>query len=106
MSAAGLYKHLIHVIKINYAPDSYGSMVRSDDTVVKTRARIMHTGGSKGVEEGETWTQYSKQFMVHRYIKIDDFDEVEWNGNRYKITSIEDVPEYNHKLINTELINT
>lgn len=104
--AAGRYNKTITVFKQVYEPDEYGSMVRKDDIQYKCRAQVDYAGGSKSVENGETTVPYQKTFHVYRHNKIKDFDELEYDGNRYRILSVEDVPEWNKLIIQTELINT
>lgn len=104
--SAGLYRYPIKLVKQVYVRNDYGETVKQDDRVVCCRAEVTHQGGSKDIDNGETWIGYKKTFKVYRHNPTDDFTEVEYQGKRYRILSIEDVPERNQKIIAAELINT
>lgn len=105
MSSAGLYNTPIRIIKTKYEQDETGSMVKKDDCVICTRARIMHNGGGRGNENGDIAYLYNKQFQIHRYVQCIGYDEVEYQGRRYRILEIEDNEDYQYKMITTEEIN-
>lgn len=105
MASAGLFAHPIRIIKTKYEQDETGSMVKKDDCVICTRARIMHNGGGRTNENGDIAYLYNKQFQIHRYIKCEGYDEVEYQCRRYRILDIEDNEDYQHKMITTEQIN-
>lgn len=102
MASAGLFSHIIRIIKTKYEQDVTGSMVKKDDCIICTRARIMHNGGGRTNENGDIAYLYNKQFQIHRYVKCDGYDEVEYQGKRYRILEIEDNEGYQYKMITTE----
>jgi len=105
MASGGLFKHPVRIIKTKYVQDESGSMIKEDDCIICTRARIIHNGGGRTNENQDIAYLYNKQFQIHRYVKCEGYDEVEYQQRRYRILEIEDNQDYQYKMITTEEIN-
>lgn len=102
---AGMLNNIIKILSPTISKNEYGEDVETYHVARTTRARVIHNNGSKmNTNDEMVWTQ-SKQFEVRMYVKVDERDLIEWQHKRFKITYIEDIPEYNQKVINTELLN-
>jgi head-tail adaptor len=90
------------VITINEYGEGESNMVKT----YTTRARVENGSGSRGNQNNEITFSYYFTMYVRRYVPVTEKDEIEWQGNRYRILAIQVRREENDKIISTERINT
>lgn len=102
---AGRLNEVIKVYDAQETVNEYGE--RSVDYVYRytTRARVEFNTGNRLNENEEIVFNYNKTFNVRAYVPITETSQIEWQGRRYRILTLESRREYNDKVINTELIN-
>lgn len=70
-----------------------------------TRARVNYASGTRLIENEEIFYDVNRQFIVRHYIPVVDTDEIRWNGQRWRILSIDRNREYHDIIIQTSLYN-
>ena len=102
---AGRLNEVIKVYDAQETVNEYGE--RSVEYVYRytTRARVEFNTGNRLNENDEIVFNYNKTFNVRAYVPIVETSQIEWQGRRYRILTLESRREYNDKVINTELIN-
>lgn len=85
--------------------NSYGEEEITYQFSYETRARLVHDGGTRHIENGEVVLTHSKTFQVRIYVPVGEFDIVEWENKRYRILNVEPDKAQQLKTIKTELIN-
>lgn len=102
MDAAKLVE-LIDIYKQTKEMTPYGEV--RDKYVEKrcsTRAFVKFNSENKVTQEGEVIFTTNRTFIVRNYVPVDEYDEIEWNGKRYSIVSINRNKYYNNIEIYTE----
>jgi hypothetical protein len=103
---AGLLTELIDIYSPTYEVNEFGEKIQTYGLTYTTRARVEHNGGSRTNDNNEIFFDYSKTFTVRSYVPITESDQIEFEGKRYRVLSIENRRrDYNDKLVITELIN-
>lgn len=99
---------LNEVVKL-YRPvtviNEYGERVDTYEYAYTTRAKVDYNTGNRMVENGEIVFNYYKTFNLRSYVPVLNTYQIEWQGKRYRILTIESRREYNDIVVNTELIN-
>ena len=103
---AGQLNEIITIYTPISTTNEYGEMVEEWKEHTTTKANVMYSGGGRNIENGDVFLGYTKIFKVWRYVDIVEKMQIEWQSKRYRITSIEDVKQWNEKIITAELINT
>lgn len=103
---AGQLNEIITIYTPISTTNEYGEMVEEWKEHTTTKANVMYSGGGRNIENGDVFFGYTKIFKVWRYVDIVENMQIEWQSKRYRITSIEDVKQWNEKIITAELINT
>jgi hypothetical protein len=70
-----------------------------------TKARLVHNGGNRVIENNEVFFSHSKTFQVRDYVPVDDYDRIKWDNKYYRILNIEPDKERMNKTIQGELID-
>lgn len=102
---AGLLREIIEIYEPKVVVNSFGEQEQEYILLKPTKARVIHSSGSKAVENNEIVSNYSKTFHVRMYVPMSETYQIKYQGNMYSITSIEDVPQFNYKEIIAERIN-
>lgn len=102
---SGLLNKIIHVYRPTISQNEYGEQVQLYNHHLQTRARVDRLGGSRTTSNDEIIFSYTKTFKVWNYVDVKETDYIMYDGKKWRITSIDTYPEYNEKVINTELIN-
>ena len=102
---AGLLNKIIHIYRPTTTKNEYGEQVQHYVHHKQARARVGYAGGSRNNSNNEIIYSYSKSFKVWHYVDIQETDYIMYNNKKWRIISIEPIPERNEKIINTELIN-
>lgn len=85
--------------------NEYGERVESWAKIYDTRARVEYTGGRRAIENDEVWNPYTKRFEVRSYVPVDEQCRIEWQGQLWRVLSVERNREFNEIIVNTELVN-
>lgn len=102
---AGLLKEDITIKTSQIETNSFGEETESWVVKYKTKARLVHDGGTRMLDNSEIWYSATKTFEVRMYVPIDEYDHIVWKGKEYRILNIEPMDAQWKKIIKTELIN-
>lgn len=102
---AGLLNELIEIYKPELTINEYGEQVQTFVKSYETKARVIHSSGSRNIENNEIVNNYSKTLQLRYYVDINETYQIKYQGKMYRVTSIEEVRQYNYKEIIVELIN-
>ena len=105
MAVAGIFKEPITIKRPHAVKNQYGEEVIEYDTIWNTRARIVHDGGGRSTENESIFYTSLKTLEIRRYVPIDYFDIVEWDGRKYRVIDIEPFIAQQKQQIKIELIN-
>lgn len=105
MASAGQFKEIITIYKRTLEKNEYGQEQENYLPYQTTRAKVTYRSGNKTVENDEIVQIYTKTFTIHYYIKIVSTDRIKWNGEYYRILSIDKQQPYNQIVVETEVIN-
>lgn len=103
---AGRLNEVIDIYSPRTTRDEYGGRVTTTEKTYTTRARVDNLSSNRSNENNEIVFNYAFQFNVRAYVPVTEHDEIEWQGNRYRILTIVKRREYNDKVIQAELINS
>lgn len=102
---AGLLTEQIEIWSKHLTVNEFGEEVEDWIKTYKTRARLVHDGGSRVVSNDEIVFTHSKTFQIRQYVPINELDRILWNGKFYRILNIEPDRVQMNQTIKTELIN-
>lgn len=85
--------------------NEYGEQVQSYDYLYSTRAQVVHSYGSRNQENNEVVTNYRKRFIVRHYHKMNEKMHIRYRGKYYRVLTIEENPQNQSVIIDTELVN-
>lgn len=102
---AGQLNEIINIYAPIHTKNEYGEVVEEWKKRTSTKANITYSGGNRNIQNGELFLGYTKIFKIYRYVDINESMIIEWQNKRYRITSIEDVKQWNEKIITAEIIN-
>ncbi len=102
---AGLLKELIEIYAPNLTTNEYGEQVQEYIKHYTTRAEVIYNSGNRNQTNNEVVFEYSRTFKVRFYVPLAENYQIKYRGKMYRILSIEPIQPYNHKVIQTELIN-
>lgn len=102
---AGRLNEAVRIWRPFVEVNEFGERVEEWRKIYDTRARVEYTGGSRQIEAGEMWNPYSKRFEVRSYVPVDEQCRVEWQGQLWRVLSVEHSRERNEIILNTELVN-
>lgn len=102
---AGAYDKEIYIYRVEVERNEFGEQYDDYSLQCKTRANVVQNHGSRTDDNNEIFYAYNKTFIVHGYIRVREFDYVEYEGKKYRILSILYEPMYNQKTLLTELVN-
>ena len=102
---AGLLTESIEIYEKTLVRNDYGE--ESENWVLKysTKARLVHDGGGRVIQNDEVFYTHAKTFQVRSYVPVRDYDRIKWNGNYYRILNIEIDKRINNITIKAELID-
>ena len=102
---AGLLNELIEIYKPSIETNEFGEQVQVYNKVKDTRAQVIYDSGNRNTSDNEVIYNYQKTFKVRRYIELMENYQIKYKNKMFRILSIEDIRQYNHKVITAELIN-
>ena len=102
---AGKYNEPIEVWDIESNRNAFGEQLDNRVKVYETRAKVIYTGGLRGVRNSEIQTPYTESFIVRIYVPVTDTSWIKWKDKFYRVTSIDSSREYQEITLTTELVN-
>lgn len=102
---AGLLDTPITILRPTTTQNEFGEMVQTYDKLKTTRARVIHNGGTRGLENTEVFYGYRKVFEVWKHLDIKETDIIIYNDEKWRILSIDLDKQQLKKTISTELID-
>lgn len=102
---AGKYNEPIEIWDIQATRNAFGEQVENREKTYETRAKVVYTGGMRGVRNNEIQTPYTKSFIVRIYVPVSDDSWIKWKDKFYRVTSIDSSREYQEQTITTEVVN-
>lgn len=102
---AGLLNETISIYEKTLVVNEYGEETEEWVKTYTTKARIVHDGGSRVIENDEVFYSHSKTFQVRYYVPVGEYNRIEWKDNFYRILNIEYDKKLNNITIKGELID-
>lgn len=102
---AGLLIEPVTIKKAEIKKNEYGQEETVWNDYLSTRANVSYKTGNRVTENNEIINTYTVDFTVRSYHKIDEFMRICWNGNIYRILSINRDKKKQSITIAGELIN-
>lgn len=103
---SALLKDPVDIYELVTTKTEYGTIQTSYELKYSTRAFVRFNSENMTVSEGEVWFPITRTFIVRSYVPVVETDQIEFEGKRYRILSINKNKYYNNQEINTTLINT
>lgn len=103
---AHLLKNPIDIFELVTTKTEYGTIQTSYELKYHTRSYIRFNSENMAVSEGEIFFPVNRTFIVRSYVPVTETDQIEFEGKRYKILSINRNKYYNNTEVNCVLINT
>lgn len=103
---SALLKDPIDIYELNTEKTDYGHTKKTYSLKYHTRAYTRFNSESIATTEGEVIFPINRTFIVRAYVPVTETDQIEWQGKRWRITSINRNKYYNDTEINTTIINT
>lgn len=102
---AGLLNEIIIVYRQQENQSEFGDISTSYAPHLRVRAQVNHSLGGRSIQNDEIFYNYSKTFVVRRYVDIKETDRIKYGNNYYRVISIEPDIRLQQKTILTELVN-
>lgn len=102
---AGLLKENIEIWQKSLTTNDYGEETEIWSLKYSTKARLVHNGGSRVIENEGVFFSHTKTFEVRDYVPVDDYDRIVWNNKKYRILNIEPDRTQMKLTIKAELID-
>ena len=100
-----ILKDPIDIYELVTIKTEYGTIKTSYNLKYHTRAYVRFNSENMTVSEGEVYFPINKTFIVRAYVPVTETDQIEHEGKRYKILSINRNKYYNDIEIGCVLIN-
>lgn len=102
---AGILTETITIQQPSINQNGYGanSIVWTD--YIRTKSAVTYNNGNRYNENNEIIFTYQVTFTIRIYHQLDERMRIVWNGNKYRILSIEPDKHQQKLVIKTELIN-
>lgn len=102
---AGLLSERIEILQPDVATNDFGEESTNWVSIYTTKARLVHTGGNRTIQNDEIFYSYTKTFQIRNYVPVQEYDRILWNGKQYRILDIEPDKQQQQITIKTELVN-
>ncbi len=102
---AGLLTEEIEILAPQVSTNDFGEETTEWNSVYSTKARLVHTGGNRTIENDEIFYGYTKTFQIRYYVQVQEYYRILWNGKQYRILDIEPDKQQQQITIKTELVN-
>jgi len=102
---SALLRDPIDIYELTTIKTEYGTIQTSYNLKYHTRAYVRFNSENLTVSEGEVYFPINRTFIVRAYVPVVETDQIEYEGKRYKILSINKNKYYNDIEIICQLIN-
>lgn len=102
---AGILTEKISIEQPTIQQNGFGANNIKWTEFVTTRAGVTFSNGNRANENNEIVFTYNVIFKIRYYHNVTEFMRIIWNGQKYRILSIQPDKHKQFKVINTELIN-
>lgn len=102
---AGILNERIVIEQPTVQQNGFGANAIKWTEFVTTRANVTYTNGNRANENNEIVFTCNVIFKIRYYHKVTELMHIVWNGQKYRILSIQSDKHRQFKAINTELIN-
>jgi head-tail adaptor len=102
---AGLLTEPIEIYEKVLSTNSYGEQTEEWVLKYSTKARLIHDGGNRVIQNDEVFFAHTKTFQVRDYVPVGEYDKIKWDSKYYRILNIEPEKSMMNKTIKTELID-
>lgn len=102
---ASLLRDRISIYVPVLSRNEYGEQVQTYEKLYDTHAEVVYTYGNRSVSNNEVVNDYSRVFRVRRYVQVSEKCQIKYNGDMYRILSIEEIRPSDMLVITTEKIN-
>ena len=100
-----ILKDPIDIYELTTSKTEYGTIQTSYNLKYHTRAYVRFNSENLTVSEGEVYFPINRTFIVRAYVPVVETDQIEYEGKRYKILSINKNKYFNDIEINTTTVN-
>lgn len=105
MAYAGLFNEKIEIWKFIKEQNDYGEQVTKSEKVRDSRAKVQHLSGSRTLKNNEIQYPYNKSFVLRIHEPIDENMWIRWEGNFYRVLSIDKDRQMQQQTIICEIVN-
>lgn len=102
---AGILKEVITIKRAVIVKNDFGEEVETWSDVTTTRAYVKQSSSRRNEENGEITYDFIKEFRVRIYVDVRPYDIIIWNGQKYRILSLDKQKDLQQITLQTELIN-
>lgn len=102
---SGLLKDIIIIERAEIVKNAYGEDVEQWHEVQTTRADIRQTNSSRTTTNDEIFYDFTKEMIVRYYVNVQQYDRIKYDGNTYRIISIDKDRNLQLIRLTTQLIN-
>ena len=102
---AGLLTEPIDIMTSTITENRFGEETEEWNLKYHTKARLIHVGGNREIQNSDIFYASRKTFEVRIYVPVDDYDRIIWNDKWYRILNIDPNKDLGKKIISVELIN-
>lgn len=102
---AGLLTEQIVLYKPEISTNDFGEETTNWVEAYTTRARLLHTGGGREIQNSEVFYATTKQFQVRYYIPVENYYRIFWQNKYYRIIDIEPNKQQQLLTIKADLVN-
>lgn len=102
---AGTLNKIVEIYQPSINTDEYGNQNTSYVLKYTTRAAVSHNSGSRTTTNNEVVYSYDKEFRMRRYVPIEDYDRIFYDGKYWRVLGIEHDNERQQIIVQTELCN-
>ena len=102
---AGLLTETIQIFEKELIVNEFGEETETWNLKYTTKARLIHNGGDRVIENSEVFFAHTKTFELRYYVPIGDYDRIVWENKKYRILNIEPNKAQMKLTVKTELID-
>lgn len=100
-----LLKQPIDIYELVVSKTEYGTIQTSYTLKYHTRSYVKFNSENMTVSEGEIFFPVNRTFIIRSYVPVVETDQIEFEGKRYRILSINKNKYYNDIEISCVLVN-
>lgn len=102
---AGLRNESIDIMRYTSSPNGFGEIVKTLVKEYTTRAKVIHLSGSRTFRNDEIMYPYNKTFVLRYKSPITEDNLIKWQGNLWRVMSIDHDRDMMQTVVQTEIVN-